>query len=75
MLENKALPITRLNTLVKQREILQGIQSDVEIHIAIIASLKTIESMHDIWGDELKEKDIELVEYGAFENYLRKCFL
>lgn len=73
-LEDGELSATRLDALVKQREILQKMEADAELHLAIIASSATLESMRSAWGDELAEKGIELVEYDDYESFLGKYF-
>ena len=73
-LEYNELSATRLDTLVKQREFLKKEETDAEFHLAIIASSATLESMRSVWPDELREKEIELVEYADYESFLGKYF-
>lgn len=73
-LDDNELSATRLDALVKQREILHKMETDAELHLAIIASSATLESMRSAWPDELMEKEIELVGYADFESFLKKYF-
>ena len=73
-LEDGELSATRLDALVKQREILLKIEEGADIRLAIIASSATLESMRNAWADELEEKAIELVEYADYESFLGKYF-
>ena len=69
-----AIPATILDTLVRQREIVQNTEPDAELHLAIIASMKTLASMRKNWSDELEEKAISLVAYPDFEDFQRQIF-
>lgn len=62
----------KLDMLEKQRESLQKMEPDSELHLAVIAGTQTLESMRVAWKNDLEEKGIELVEYADFENHLRK---
>lgn len=73
MTEN-AIPATILDTLVRQREIVQDMEPYSELHLAIIASIKTLASMRKNWSDELEEKSIALVAYPDFEDFQRQIF-
>lgn len=66
------LSATKLDVLAVQREVVHDMEKDAEIHLAIIASAKTLSSMRSAWGEELQEKGIELVGYKDFESHLRK---
>ena len=62
-----------LDTLVNQRK---GVEmeggSGVKVTVAIIASSNTIASMKDAWHDELVKRDIDLVEFSDFANYVKE---
>lgn len=66
------ISLAKLDILEKQRESLLKMEPDSELHLAVIASTQTLESMRVAWKSDLEEKRIELVEYADFENYLRK---
>jgi hypothetical protein len=70
----KGISATKMDLLVKQREILHEIETASDLHLAIIASSQTLASMRKVWADELKEKQIELVEYPEYEELLRRYF-
>lgn len=66
------ISLAKLDILEKQRESLLKMEPDSELHLAVIASTQTLESMRVAWKSDLEEKRIELVEYADFENYLLK---
>ena len=68
------IPATKMDLLVKQCEILHKMEEDCNLRLAIIASSQTLASMRKVWADELKEKQIELVEYPEYEEMLRRHF-
>lgn len=68
------IPATLLDDLVGQRAKLCEMGSDATISLAIVASTETLENMRNAWGEELEDKEIELVEYQEFEIFLRAHF-
>ena len=68
------IPTTVLDDLVRHRASLARMDPHAELHLAIIAGPATLESMRNHWGDKLAEKDIELVEYPDFVEYLLERF-
>lgn len=73
-LEPGELSGTELDELEKHRRVLLKIEPSATLSLAIVASVRTLESMRMHWADELEEKDIELVEYPEFEEFLRRHF-
>ena len=69
-----AIPVTRLDQLVRQRETLSKMEPNAQACLAIIAGEATLESMRAFWADELAEREIELVEYSGYEDFLRRHF-
>lgn len=66
------IPATVLDDLGRHRASLAKMEPHAKVFLAIIASSKTLESMRRHWGDELAERDIELVEYNEYESFLMK---
>ena len=73
-MEPNRISLTKLDMLEKQRESLQKMEPDSELHLAVIASTQTLESIRIVWKNDLEEKKIDLVEYADFENFLQKYF-
>lgn len=74
ILEFDELSATQLDSLVENRSILQRLEPEAELSLAIIANSRTLESMRCAWGEELEEKKIKLVDYDGFEAYVRNHF-
>lgn len=53
---------------------LRKMDSDAELHAAIIASPSTLESMREAWKDSLEKSKIQLVAYPDFDDFRRKYF-
>lgn len=68
------IPSTVLDDLVRYRAILAKMEPHAELRMAVIAGAGTLESMRNHWARELEEKEIELVEYPDFVEYLREHF-
>ncbi|MBR6022949.1 MAG: hypothetical protein IK066_11105 [Kiritimatiellae bacterium] len=69
-----AIPVKRLDQLVRQRETLAKLEPNAQSLLAIIAGEATLESMRTFWAAELAEREIELVEYPGYEDFLRRHF-
>lgn len=72
--QENAIPETRIDQLVRFAGNLKKIESDTEVHIAIIASDDTLESMRTAWKERLEKEHVFLVEYPAFESFQRRHF-
>ena len=69
-LDDLVLPSTVLDDLVRHRTSLGKMEPNAELLLAVIASPKTLESMRCHWGEELAEKEIELVEFTEYKDFL-----
>ena len=65
---------TLIDKLIRFLGALKNIDSDVELHAAIIASPSTLESMREAWKDTLEKSNIQLVGYPEFDDFRRKYF-
>ena len=72
-IENR-IPAAKMDLLVKQRESINNLDTGCDLRLAIIASSQTLASMREVWADELEEKQIDLVEYSEFEEFLLEVF-
>lgn len=72
--ESSAISVTCLDRLVRQRETLSKMEPNAQSRLAIIAGEATLESMRAFWADELAEREIELVDYSGYEDFLRRHF-
>ena len=65
---------TLLDVLDRQRRWIADQDDEAEVKIAIVASSKTLESMADVWCDLLYEKEVELVEYDEYADFIGGLF-
>ena len=63
-----------LDDLLRQRDVLEKMQPGAEVVLAVVAGTTTLESMAEIWTDELDRNGIELVDYSGYEPFLRFHF-
>ena len=62
-----------LDNLVRQRGAIEKEGGpDTTVRAAIIAGPDTLSSMRDTWNDELVKRDIDLVVFSDFANYVKK---
>ncbi len=63
-----------VDLIVKNKEILHHLEEDAEIHLAILASMATINSLRRAWRERLNGLGVKLVTHEFFLDYLQSVF-